>query len=228
MSSRLASDPQFVDRFLQEARAQAGLQHSRILGVTDFFSEDSVFYLVMPLLTGRSLEDRIRLSDQPPLSQTEALAIANDILDALDYANQRGIIHRDVKPSNVLLDGHGHAYLTDFGIALLVGQQQRLTRTGTSLGTAEYISPEQIRTPRAIDHRTDVYSAGCVLYQMLAGRPPFVPRTRKGRPTLSSRRPTSIASPSRSRTWNPNIAAKLDAVVLRALAKSPDHRLAAA
>jgi serine/threonine-protein kinase len=223
MSRQIAADPHFGERFLQEARAQAALQHSRILGVTDFFSEGNVHYLVMPLVTGQSLEERMKAANGP-LPMDEALSIARDVLDALDYAHQRGIIHRDVKPSNILLDKSGYAYLTDFGIALLVGQQ-RMTRTGSLLGTREYMSPEQVRNPRGLDHRTDVYSAGCLIYEMLAGRPPFLAEEDDDASTDFAVMEAHVyQQPESIRKWNPAIPAGLDAVVLRALAKKPDER----
>jgi serine/threonine protein kinase len=222
MAAHLAADPQFEQRFLDEARAQAILQHSRILGVTDFFREGGVYYLIMPLVAGRSLDERLTEA-RGPLPVGEATGIASDILDALDYAHQRGIIHRDVKPSNILLDRDGRAYLTDFGIALLVGQDRR-TRTGTSLGTPHYMSPEQIRTPRKIDHRADVYSASCVIYEMLAGRPPFLAEDGEGDTDYVLKEAHLQREPEPIRHWNPGISPWLDAVVLRGLAKDPDQR----
>ncbi|HYU35062.1 MAG TPA: serine/threonine-protein kinase [Thermoanaerobaculia bacterium] len=222
MAPHLAADPQFEERFLQEARALAILQHPRILGVTDFFREGGVYYLVMPLVTGRPLDKRIAEA-RGPLPIPEAASIASDMLDALDYAHQRGIIHRDVKPSNILLDHDGRAYLTDFGIAILVGQDRR-TRTGTSLGTPYYMSPEQIRTPKKIDHRSDVYSAACVIYEMLAGRPPFLAEDSEGDTDFVLKEAHLQRSPEPIRRWNPTVPAALDAVVLRGLAKEPDQR----
>ncbi len=222
MAARLARDPQFEERFLQEARSQAILQHPRILGVTDFFRDGGEYYLVMPLVSGRPLDERLAEA-RGPLPLAEAVHIASEVLDALDYAHQRGIIHRDVKPSNILLDRDGRAYLTDFGIALLVGQDRR-TRTGTSLGTPYYMSPEQIRAPRTIDHRSDVYSAACVIYEMLAGRPPFVPDEGEGDVDFMLKMAHLQRTPEPIRTWNPAVPAAVDAVVLRALAKTPDER----
>lgn len=222
MSAQLAADPHFEERFVQEARAQAILQHPRILGVTDFFREGGVYYLVMPLVTGRSLEERLA-EVGGPLPLDESARIASDILDALDYAHQKGIIHRDVKPSNILLDHDGRAYLTDFGIALLVGQDRR-TRTGTSLGTPHYMAPEQIRAPRTIDHRADVYSAACVLYEMLAGRPPFLPDESAGDTDFAVKEAHLRHDPQPVRAWNPAVSPATDAVVLRGLAKDPNQR----
>lgn len=222
MAAHLASDPQFEQRFLDEARAQAILQHPRILGVTDFFREGGVYYLIMPLVTGRSLDERLTEA-RGPLPLGETMSIASDILDALDYAHQRGIIHRDVKPSNILLDRDGRAYLTDFGIALLVGQDRR-TRTGASLGTPHYMSPEQIRTPRQIDHRADVYSASCVIYEMLAGRPPFVAEDGEGDTDYVLKAAHLQREPEPVRRWNPALPVRVDMAILRGLAKDPNQR----
>lgn len=222
MSAHLAADPQFEKRFLDEARAQAILQHPRILGVTDFFREGGVYYLIMPLVNGRPLEDRLAEA-RGPLPLAEAAAIASDVLDALDYAHQKGIIHRDVKPSNIMLDRDGRAYLTDFGIALLVGQDRR-TRTGTSLGTPHYMSPDQIRSPRTIDHRADVYSAACVIYEMLAGRPPFLADEGEGDTDFVLKEAHLRREPEPIRKWSPALPLAVDLVVLRGLAKEPDQR----
>jgi serine/threonine-protein kinase len=222
MAVHLAADPQLRERFVQEARAQARLQHPRVLGVIDAFREDGVDYLVMPLVAGRSLADRLT-EVRGPLPPAEALRIATDILEGLEAAHQRGIIHRDVKPSNILLDGEGHALLTDFGIALLVGQD-RLTNTGISLGTPFYMSPEQIRDPKTIDQRSDVYSAACVIYEMLAGRPPFLGNERAGSTDFVLLEAHLQRDPKPIRTWNPAVPAALDDAVLRGLAKEPVGR----
>ncbi|HYU35068.1 MAG TPA: protein kinase [Thermoanaerobaculia bacterium] len=223
MAPDLARAPEFEARFLDEARAQANLQHARILGVTDFFREEGVYYLIMPLLKGHPLDDRLAEA-RGPLPLTEAVHIASDLLDALDYAHRQGIIHRDVKPSNVLLDQGGHAYLMDFGIALLIGSDRR-TRTGASLGTPYYMSPEQIRAPKRIDHRTDVYSAACVIYEMLAGRPPFVANEEdEGNTDYVVQEAHIHRQPEPIRRWNPAVPPAVDATVLRGLAKQPDQR----
>src|SRR5262245_20016283 len=162
MAAHLLADPEFEARFLQEAQAQSRLHHPQIIGATDFFREQGRYNRVMPMIESYSLEDRL---SQGPLSIQEVLRISADVLAALDYAHQQAVIHRDVKPSNILIDRDGHAFLTDFGIALLMGQERR-TRTGVAIGTTHYMSPEQIRRPRSVDHRTDVYSFRCVLYEM--------------------------------------------------------------
>jgi serine/threonine protein kinase len=222
MARHLETDAGFGQRFLQEAQSQAQLNHPRIVGVSDFFSEDGQHFLVMPLMSGKTLADRLDEA-RGPLPVNEALAMARDVLDALDYAHQKGVIHRDVKPSNILIDAEGHACLTDFGIALAIGKN-RLTRTGTSLGTPHYMSPEQIRTPRTLDHRTDVYSFGCVFYELLAGRPPFSEAADSDDTDFSLKEAHVYKQPDSIRKWNPKIPGWLDALVLRALAKNPDQR----
>lgn len=222
MARHLEADPEFGRRFLQEAQSQARLSHPNIVGVSDFFSEDGQYFLVMPLLSGKNLADRLH-ERQGPLPLEEALTVARDVLAALDYAHQQGVIHRDVKPSNILLDDEGHAALTDFGIALSLGRT-RVTQATTSLGTPHYMSPEQIRSPRDVDHRTDVYSFGCVFYEMLTGRPPFAEASAADDTDFALKEAHVYRAPESLRKWNPRIPAWLDAVVLRALAKNPDER----
>lgn len=222
MARHLESDPEFGRRFLQEAQSQARLEHPRIVGVSDFFAEGGQYFLVMPLLSGRSLADRLH-EIQGALPVSDALVVARDVLDALDHAHQQGIIHRDVKPSNILLDGDGHAALTDFGIALSLGRR-RVTLTRTSLGTPHYMSPEQIRSPKTVDHRTDVYSFGCVLYEMLTGHPPFAEAADAEDTDFALKEAHVYRVPEPLRKRNPQVPAWLEAVVLRALAKNPDER----
>ncbi|HYU30803.1 MAG TPA: serine/threonine-protein kinase [Thermoanaerobaculia bacterium] len=222
MAPHLETDPEFGRRFLQEAQEQARLDHPRIVGVSDFFAEDGQYFLVMSLMSGKSLADRLH-ELHGPLPVSDALAVARDVLDALDYAHQQGVIHRDVKPSNILLDREGHACLTDFGIALSLGRRH-LTQTVASFGTPHYMSPEQIQSPRSVDHRTDVYSFGCVLYEMLTGRPPFVDAAASGDTDFALKEAHIHRVPESLRKWNPKVPAWLDAIVLRALAKNPDER----
>ncbi len=161
------------DRFLRETRLAAGLQHPHIVPVYDSGAADPLLYYVMPLVEGESL--RARLQRDECLSVSESVRIASEVADALQYAHDRGIVHRDIKPENILLSG-GHALVTDFGIARAISAasgQQSLTQTGIAVGTPIYMSPEQLTASRDIDGRSDVYSLGCVLYEMLRGQPPF-------------------------------------------------------
>ena len=221
LSDHLLTSPEFEERFLREARAQARLHHPNIVQVTDFFQENGKYYLVMVLVEGESLEQR--LMRDKPLPIDEALRISADVLAALDYAHQRGLIHRDVKTSNILLDKEGRAYLADFGIVLMVGAERK-TRTGSTIGTAFYMSPEQIRRPRTIDHRTDVYSFGCVLYEMLTGHTPFEKGDEEGDTDFVIKDGHVNRRPDPPRLKNRVLPAAVDGIVLKALNKNPDDR----
>jgi serine/threonine-protein kinase len=162
-----------AERFLAEIKTTANLQHPHILSLFDSGEADGTVFYVMPYVEGESLRDRIRREQQLPID--EAVRIAREVLDALQYAHERGIVHRDIKPENILLHG-GHAMVADFGIALAASKVDggtRMTETGMSLGTPQYMSPEQAMGERTITGRADVYALGCVLYEMLAGEPPF-------------------------------------------------------
>jgi len=164
------------DRFLAEIRVTAGLQHPHLLPLFDSGTADGLLYYVMPLVEGESLRQKLEREKQ--LSMSEAIRIATQVASALDHAHRHGIIHRDVKPENILLH-EGQAVVADFGIALALQSAgvDRLTGTGLSLGTPQYMSPEQVGGDRGVDARTDVYSLACVLYEMLAGQPPHTART---------------------------------------------------
>ena len=161
-----------AERFLREIRIAAQLQHPNILPVFDSGNADGVIFYVMPYVDGDTLRSRLRR--EGVLEFGEALRITSEIGDALAFAHRRGIVHRDVKPENVLFSS-GHAMVADFGIArgLDGAGTERLTQTGFGLGTPDYISPEQALGERVADPRSDIYSLACVLYEMLAGTPPF-------------------------------------------------------
>ena len=160
------------DRFLHEIRIAAGLQHPHILPVFDSGEAAGQLWYSMPYVEGETLRDRLRREKQLPLD--DACRIALQVLSALEYAHGHGVIHRDVKPENILLEDD-QAVLADLGIARAVTAvgEERLTETGLSLGTPAYMSPEQACAEPNIDGRTDIYSVGCVLYEMLAGEPPY-------------------------------------------------------
>jgi serine/threonine protein kinase/WD40 repeat protein len=162
-----------ADRFLAEIKTTANLQHPHILSLHDSGEINGSVFYVMPYVDGESLRDRLDREKQLPVD--DALRIAGEVADALQYAHERGVIHRDIKPENILLQ-RGHAVVADFGIALAASKTggARMTETGMSLGTPTYMSPEQAMGSREVDARTDIYSLGCVLYEMLAGEPPFV------------------------------------------------------
>src|SRR5215204_2848649 len=160
------------ERFLSEIRTTARLQHPHILPLLDSGEAEGLLYYVMPLVTGETLRTRMQREHQ--LSIAESVRIAREVASALDYAHRHGVIHRDIKPENILLHD-GQAIVADFGIALAVqsASGHRITQTGLSLGTPQYMSPEQAMGERVIDARTDIYALGAVLYEMLAGDAPF-------------------------------------------------------
>jgi serine/threonine protein kinase len=224
ISSQAGEDPQLRARFLREGGEHQLMKHPNIVPILDFFEQHNSFYLVMQYISGGSLEDRLEKLSWKPLPIPEALNISRQILSALDYAHQKGVIHRDVKPSNILLDGD-RAYLGDFGIALALGRP-RLTTFEQVIGTRYYMSPEQIQTPLKITHQSDVYSFGCVLYEMLTGHQPF-PQSEDGKEaqyTLIAKR--LYEPPVSPRQYNPAIPVRLERVVLTSLAPVPQDRFA--
>jgi eukaryotic-like serine/threonine-protein kinase len=174
MAATIEAHSQLAERFLDEIRHHALLRHPGIVAVRDVFSVGGQPCFVMDFARGGSLASLLDERGGRRMSPDEALPLIGEVLEALDYAHRQGMVHRDVKPSNVLLDASKqHALLSDFGIALAAGERRR-TRAGQPVGTAAYMSPEQIRATGTIDFRSDVYSVGCVLYELLTGRPPFV------------------------------------------------------
>jgi serine/threonine-protein kinase len=212
-------------RFLREIRLCARLQHPHILAVLDSGAVDDngagLLWFTMPFVEGESL--RARLIREGRLPVPDAVRLAREVADGLHWAHQHGVIHRDIKPENILLSG-GHALIADFGIArALAADEQRddrLTETGVTLGTPHYMSPEQSVGDRGLDSRTDIYSLGCVLYEMLAGEPPF---TGPSAQAIVGRRLTEPAPPlSRARA----VPGPVDQAVARALARAPNERFA--
>lgn len=207
-------------RFLQEIHFLASLQHPNIVPVHDSGHVENLLYYVMPYVRGETVRERIRREGQMPIA--DAVGICIEIADALDYAHRQRVIHRDIKPENVLLSG-SHAMLADFGIARAINssRSRQITRTGLgSPGTPAYMSPEQLLGECQVDHRTDIYSLGCVLFEMLTGRTPF-----EG-PAASTKRFTEVAPSVRSiRT---RVPPRLDAVIAHALSRGPDDRFTTA
>ena len=214
-----------AERFQREIRLAARLQHPHILPVFDSGEIDAggrpLFFYTMPFVEGESL--RARLDREGPLPAGEALRLAREVADALDHAHRHGIIHRDVKPENILVSD-GHALLADFGIAKAVADAgDRLTATGLSLGTPAYMSPEQATADPRIDARTDIYSLACVLHEMLAGEPPF---TGPSAQAVIAKRFAS--SPLPLRTVRPQLPESVDTALARALALAPADRFTTA
>lgn len=211
----LAHDEEFITRFRREALAVAKLNHPNILHVYDAGVAHGVYYIVMDYVEGGSLKDLIA---EGPLEMERAISIAAQLADALDHAHEQELVHRDVKPSNVLLARDGRPLLTDFGIAKAFFESSRLTRTGTSIGTPEYMSPEQAHGQSA-DARADIYALGIVLFEMLTGWVPFSAPT----PVATLYRHVNDPPPP-LRQANPDISPWLEAVTNKALAKDPDNR----
>ncbi len=217
LRSPITTTPKFQDRFSEEARNQAGLDHPNIVRVHDYFQEAGRYFLVMDYVDGQSLQQQI--SERGRLEESRAIEILDGVLQALDCAHSHGIIHRDVKPSNILIDGTGAARLTDFGIAVRAGGM-RLTGTGTTvIGTAEYMSPEQIRSPLQIDPRSDVYSCGIVLFEMLTGDVPF-----RSDSDYAISQLQVTATPPDARSLNPAVSKRVARIIAMALAKDPRDR----
>ncbi|GJL76837.1 serine/threonine-protein kinase [Nitrosomonas sp.] len=212
----LTQDSGFRERFKKEALNQALLSHPNIVQAIDFFDEDGQFFLVMEYVNGQGLNELIKKTGK--LSEEEALRILKDILRGLNFAHSKGVIHRDIKPSNVIVDEDGRARITDFGIAILVGEK-RLTTPGANVGSSWYMSPEQIVNPTKIDHRSDVYAAGIVLYEMLTGDVPFDGESEF---TIQNKQvKDTVPDPSKR---NPLITQELKEIMMKALEKDPDKR----
>jgi serine/threonine-protein kinase len=211
-----------AERFLAEIKLTANLQHPHILPLFDSGEADSFLYYVMPFIEGESLRDRLRREKQLPVD--DAVRIAREVADALDYAHRHGVIHRDIKPENILLHD-GRALVADFGIALAASKagSTRMTETGMSLGTPQYMSPEQAMGEREITARSDVYALGAVLYEMLTGDPPFTGSTAQA---IVARVLTEAPRPilPQRHTIPPHV----EAAVLTALEKLPADRFATA
>jgi ligand-binding sensor domain-containing protein len=212
---QLAEDPTFIGRFEQEARTIAKLEHKHILPVYDFGAQDGYTYLVMRYVGTGTLKD---LTAQGPLSLGDAVELFSQIADALHYAHDHGVVHRDVKTSNVLIGEGRQCYLTDFGIAKLAEGAAHFTGSGTIVGTPAYMSPEQC-SGLPVDARSDIYSLGIVLYEMLTGAVPFEAET----PLAVVLKQVQEALPS-PRNLNPAIPEAVEKVIFRALAKEPEHR----
>ncbi len=212
-----------ADRFLAEIKTTAHLQHPHILGLIDSGEVAGTVFYVMPFVQGESLRERLRRETQLPIA--DAIRIATQVASALDYAHRHGVIHRDIKPENILLHDE-QALVADFGIALAVTRSndgKRATETGISLGTPQYMSPEQAMGERTVDARTDIFALGCVLYEMLAGEPPFAgPSAQAIIAKVMTVEPEPVATLRRS------VPANVAAATMVALHKIPADRFASA
>jgi eukaryotic-like serine/threonine-protein kinase len=218
LNDKYAPDDQFVERFRREAKNAAGLSHPNIVSIYDRGEAEGTYYIAMEYLDGRSLKELVVA--RGPLPIPDAIAATRQVLAALRFAHRKGVVHRDIKPHNVMADADGRLKVTDFGIAR-AGVSQ-MTEAGSIIGTAQYLSPEQARGA-PVDQRSDLYSMGVVLYEMLTGQVPFTGES-----------PVEIAMKHLSDTprppslLRPDIPPDLDMVVLRALAKNPEDRFQAA
>jgi serine/threonine-protein kinase len=211
---RFAEDPGFVERFRREAQAAAALQHPNVVSVYDRGTYDGTYYIAMEYLPGRTLKRLIR--EEAPLDPVRAIDITLEILKAARFAHRRGVIHRDLKPHNVIIDDSDHPKVTDFGIARAGASD--MTETGSIMGTAQYLSPEQAQG-HAVSATSDLYSIAVVLYEMLTGRVPF---DAEAAVTIALKHVSEAPAPPSA--VNPNIPPELEQVVLWALEKDPRRR----
>jgi serine/threonine-protein kinase len=219
LHERFAADAEFVERFRREASAAAGLQHQHVVSVYDRGEWDDTSYIAMEYVAGRTLKELVQETDPPsPLASQRAVDLTVQILRAARFAHRRGVIHRDFKPQNVIVDDEDRAKVTDFGIARAGASD--MTQTGSIMGTAQYLSPEQAQG-HAVTARSDLYSIGIVLYELLTGRVPF---EAEAAVTIALKQVSEAPEPPSH--INPKVTPELEAVVLRALAKDPADRFA--
>ena len=213
LHSRFATDPEFIARFRREAESAAGLQHVNIVSIFDRGQAGETYYIAMAYIEGQTLRDLINLGLTPP----ESVAIVRQILEAAGFAHRGGVIHRDLKPLNVIVDSTGLTTVTDFGIARAIGISD-LTEAGSILGTAHYLSPEQAQGQEVVPE-SDLYSVGVILYECLSGRVPY-----DGDSAVSIAMAQMSETPLLPSAYNPSVSPALDAVVMKALMREPVSR----
>ena len=221
LPTQLAESKEFATRFHQEARIIAMLEHPHILPVFDYGESDGIAYFVMRYLDAGTLKDKMESGRPLPLNDIDR--IFTQLAEALSYAHSHGVVHRDLKPANALIDAFGNVFLTDFGIAkLLESASPRLTQTDAVMGTPAYISPEQAQG-QPVDQRSDIYSLGIILYEMVTGRVPFVADTPLA--VLFKHISDPLPPPS---TIKSDVPEPIEQVILKALAKDPQDRFTTA
>src|SRR4051794_35716011 len=214
----LAEDETFRERLIRESRLAASLNHPNVIPIYDTGEEDGVLFISMRYVDGPDL--RTLLKDSAPLPAERTAAIVDQVAAALDAAHAGGLVHRDVKPANILLGSGDHVYLTDFGLSKRTGTDD--TRTAQLVGTVNYVAPEQIRG-HEVDSRSDIYALGAVLFQMLTGRVPFPADSEEAKMWAHLSEP-----PPRASELRPDLPRELDGTIIRAMAKDPEHRFAVA
>jgi serine/threonine protein kinase len=220
LAARHGGRDKAVERFRAEAQAAARLEHEGILPVYEVGEVDGQPFFTMRFVEGRGLDDVLR---DGPLAGRDAAGLLEPVARAVQYAHDHDVVHRDIKPRNILLDTNGRPYVADFGLAKSLAAVQELTETKEVLGTPAYMSPEQARGAAGVDRRTDVYSLGATLYELLTGRPPFRAAT-----PLETQRQVVENEPVPPRQLNPAVARDLETVCLKCLQKDPDARYGSA
>src|SRR5262245_30509672 len=216
LAPQFADDDGFVQRFRREAQAAASISHPHIVSVFDTGSDDGLHYIVMEYVEGKTLAEY--LAGGARIMPDRAIDISMAVCQALEAAHAQGVIHRDVKPGNIMLNERGEVKVTDFGIARVTTTAETVAQTAAILGTASYLSPEQAQG-LPVDGRSDIYSLGCVLFEMVTGPPPFL-----GDSPVAVASKQVLEQPTPPSRLNPDVTADLDAVILRALAKNPANR----
>src|SRR5438874_7576260 len=216
-----SADPTSLRRFLQEAKVMARTSHPNLVQVHDTELQGNVNYLVLEFVRGRSLRNWM---SQAPLPPPQVFAVMHGVLQALDYAHRHAVVHRDMKPENVLISDEGMVKVADFGIARLMddtGVGGTATKTGTTVGTPQYMSPEQVSSSK-VDGRSDLYSAGIMFYELVAGQPPFTASDADGPFTLMAKHVQ--APPKPPSVFQPGLNLDLEQVILTSLSKRPEDR----